>query len=196
MQKLPVILASSSTARLELLSQLNITPIVLPADIDETELPKELPNHAAIRLAIAKASKIAQKHTGYIIGADTMAAVGRRIMPKALSPEMVSDCLKLYSGRRHRLYTGIHIIKKDNKGNTESRSRVVQTIVQFKNLTDNEIQFYANCGEGIGKAGGYAIQGKIQRFISFISGSVSNVVGLPIFETRNMLLSLGWEEDL
>lgn len=197
MQKFPVILASSSTARFELLSKLDIVPIVLPADVDETELPLELPHDASLRLAKAKASKIAQEiQYGYIIGADTIAAIGRRIMPKALDTKMVSDCLKLYSGRRHKLYTGVHIIKKDNQGNIELRSRVVQTIVQFKNLTSDEIAFYANCGEGIGKAGGYSIQGKIQGFISFISGSVSNVIGLPLFETRNMLTSLGWNEQL
>lgn len=189
---LPIILASASKARLDLLSKIGVTPLVIPADIDETEHKGELPHHAASRLAAAKASKIADEvECGYIIGADSIAAVGRRIMPKALTPEMVADCLRLYSGRRHTLYTGVHIIRKDKDGGIESRSRVVETVIKFKRLTEHEISYYAKCGEGIGKAGGCSIQGSIQGFISFMSGSVSNVIGLPLFETRNMLTSLG-----
>jgi len=192
MQNLPVILASSSTARLELLSRINIHPIVIPADVDETELVNELPHRAAIRLSQQKAEKIARDiEYGYIIGADTIAAVGRRVMPKALTPNMVANCLKCYSGRRHKLYTGVHIIKKNIDATLETRSRLVETIVQFKRLTEQEIEFYSNCGEGIGKAGGYAVQGCVQGFISFISGSFSNIIGLPLYETRNMLISLG-----
>ncbi|MES2215357.1 MAG: Maf family protein [Pseudomonadota bacterium] len=194
MQTLPIILASASPARLELLSRIDIHPIVKPADVDETELPRELPGQAASRLATLKANKISQEiEGGYIIAADTVAAVGRRIMPKALTPEMVADCLKLYSGRRHRIYTGVHIIKKTEDGTRESRSRLVQTVVAFKRLTDQEIDWYANCGEGIGKAGGYSVQGSVQGFVSFISGSFSNIIGLPLFETRNMLISLGYK---
>jgi septum formation protein len=194
MHPLPIILASASHARLELLSHINIHPVVSPADVDETEMPKELPHEAAIRLATAKASKIAEEvECGYIIGADTIAAVGRRIMPKALSSEMVEGCLRLYSGRRHRLYTGVHIIKKTTNGEIFSRSKVVQTTVGFKRLTEQEISYYSHCGEGVGKAGGYAVQGSVQGFISFISGSFSNIIGLPLFETRNMLVSLGYK---
>jgi len=190
MPQLPIILASASPARLELLSRIGIHPSVIPADVDETEYRGELPKDVAARLSIAKAEKVAlEAESGYIIGADTVAAVGRRIMPKALTTEMVADCLRLYSGRRHRLYTGVHIIKKTDK--IESRSRVVETTVRVKVLTEEEIQFYAHSGEGLHKAGGYSIQGIFQSFVPFISGSFSNIIGLPLFETRNMLMSLG-----
>ena len=191
--KLPIILASASSARLDLLSRINIHPIVMPADIDETEKRGELPHAVASRLSREKAETIAaQIDRGYIIGADTVAAVGRRIMPKALTPEMVAQCLALYSGRRHKLYTGVHIIKKHNDGSIVTRTKLSQTVVQFKRLTSQEIEFYAHCGEGLGKAGGYSIQGAVQAYVSFISGSFSNIIGLPLFETRNMLLSLGF----
>ena len=194
MQNIPIILASNSPARRELLSSIYIDPIIIPADVDETEFARELPNEVAIRLSKAKAIKTAEGvECGYIIGADTVAAVGRRIMPKALTSAMVADCMSLYSGRRHRIYTGVHIIKKNTDGRMESRSRLVQTIVGFKRMTDQEIEHYANCGEGIGKAGGYAVQGSVQGLISFISGSFSNIIGLPLFETRNMLISLGYK---
>jgi septum formation protein len=193
MNSINVILASASKARLELLSGINIHPIVTPADVDESEFPGELPNSIALRLAQAKAQKVASEvESGYIIGADTVAAVGRRVMPKALDSKMVEQCLRFYSGRRHKLYTGVHIIRKDGQS-LNSRSRVVETIVKFKPLTESEIGFYSNCGEGVGKAGGYSIQGSAQAFVSFISGSFSNIIGLPLFETRGMLESLGYQ---
>jgi septum formation protein len=190
MSQLPIILASASPARLELLSRIGIHPSVMPADVDETEHKGELPGAVAGRLSQAKAEKIASEvESGYIIAADTVAAVGRRIMPKALTSEVVADCLRLYSGRRHKLYTGVHIIKKTDK--IEFRSRLVETVVRVKNLTEEEIQFYAHCGEGLHKAGGYSIQGAFQAFVPFVGGSFSNIIGLPLFETRNILLSLG-----
>lgn len=190
MSQIPIILASASPARLELLSRINIHPSVIPADVDEAEHRGELPSEVATRLAIAKAEKVASEvEVGYIIAADTVAAVGRRIMPKALTPEMVADCLRLYSGRRHKLYTGVHIIKKSDK--LESRTRLVETVVRVKRLTNEEIHFYSTCGEGLNKAGGYSIQGIFQSFVPFIGGSFSNIIGLPLFETRNMLTSLG-----
>lgn len=190
MSQIPIILASASPARLELLARINIHPSVMPADIDETEHRGELPAGVATRLSLAKAEKVAADvDSGYIIAADTVAAVGRRIMPKALTPEMVASCLCLYSGRRHKLYTGVHIIKKTDK--IETRSRLVETVVRVKRLTEDEINFYAHCGEGLHKAGGYSIQGIFQSFVPFIGGSFSNIIGLPLFETRNMLVSLG-----
>lgn len=192
MPKIPIILASASPARLELLARINIHPTVMPADVDETEDRGELPGNVATRLSSAKANKIASEvDCGYIIAADTVAAVGRRIMPKALTPEMVANCLRLYSGRRHKLYTGVHIIKKTDK--LESRTRLVETVVRVKRLTEEEIGFYAHCGEGLNKAGGYSIQGIFQSFVPFIGGSFSNIIGLPLFETRNMLISLGFD---
>lgn len=190
MSQIPIILASASPARLELLKRINIHPLTMPADVDETELKGELPGDVAIRLCIAKGEKVAATvDQGYIIAADTVAAVGRRIMPKALTAEMVASCLRLYSGRRHKIYTGVHIIKKTNK--LKSRTRLVETVVRIKRLTEEEISFYSNCGEGLEKAGGYSIQGIFQSFTPFISGSFSNIIGLPLFETRNMLISLG-----
>lgn len=191
MSNLPIILASASPARLELLSRIGIHPIVLPANIDESEYKRELPFEVASRLSKAKAEAVAlTSENGYIIAADSVAAVGRRIMPKALTPEMVADCLRAFSGRRHSLYTGVHIIKKTAE-RMESRHRVVKTVIKFKNLSTDEIDLYVNLGEGLNKAGGYSIQGYAQSYVSFISGSFSNIIGLPLYETRNMLTSLG-----
>lgn len=194
---LPLILASASPNRVELLARIGIVPNqILPADIDETEKPQELPRKVAQRLAYDKAHKIASiLEEGYIIGADTVAAVGRRILPKALDDQMVRDCLKMLSGRRHRLYTGVTVIKK-SKGMVEERHQIVQTILKFKRLTDHEIEIYVKSSEGINKAGGYAIQGLVQAYIEYIGGSFSNVVGLPLCELKNMLTSLGYSMEL
>jgi len=190
---LPFILASASPNRVELLSKIGIVPDhIIPADISEIERPKELPREVAKRLAYEKAMKVASSiQEGYIVGADTVAAVGRRILPKALDNEMVRFCLNMLSGKRHRLYTGVTIIKKSN-GMFIERHRIVQTILKFKALTDDEIESYIKSGEGLDKAGGYAIQGLAQGYIEYIGGSFSNVVGLPLYEVRNMLLSLGY----
>lgn len=194
MQDLPIILASASPARLELLSRIGVNPIVMPADIDETEYKKELPHDVAIRLSKTKAKTIASTiDKGYVIGADSVSAVGRRIMPKAITPEMVADCLRAFSGRRHNLYTGVYIIKKTPQ-KIEVRQRIVQTVIKFKALSDKEIDFYVQLGEGLGKAGGYSIQGFAQSYVSFIGGSFSNIIGLPLYETRNMLISLGYNK--
>ncbi len=188
-----VILASASPARLSLLSSIYIDPIVMPADVDETEFPKELPPTIAMRLSKMKAEKIAtQIDEGYIIAADTVCSVGRRVLPKALTKDMVTECLLLLSGRRHNIYTGVHIIKK-NFDQIDFRHKVVKTVVQFKRLSKQEIEFYSNSNEGINKAGGYAIQGYVESYVSFIRGSFSNIRGLPLYETRNMLGSLGYK---
>ena len=195
MSSLPLILASASPNRVDLLSRIGIVPDkILPADVDEAEHKGELPRNVAIRLAYEKAAKVASLvDSGYIIGADTVAAVGRRTLPKALDERMVRDCLKLVSGRRHKLYTGVTIIKKQGS-KIEERHRVVQTILKLKRLTDKEIDRYVASGEGINKAGGYGIQGLAQSYIEYISGSFSNVVGLPLFELQNMLNSLGYNK--
>lgn len=197
MPNLPIILASQSPARLELLTRIRIYPDqILPANIDESERPKELVAKLATRLAYEKAITVASKFDGaIIIAADTVSAKGRKILPKALTAEDVRYCLKEFSGCRHRIYTGVCIIKKVT-GEILIRQRLVQTIVKFKRLTDQEIDFYCNLGEGIDKAGGYSIRGYAEAFISFISGSYSNVVGLPLFETVNMLNSLGVRASL
>lgn len=194
MSLLPLILASASPNRLDLLSKIGIVPDqIIPADVDETELARELPRNVSIRLAHAKAMKVSEMiDNGYIIGADTVAAIGRRILPKATSDAMVRDCLNLISGRRHRLYTAVTVIKKTSS-TLEQRHRLVQTVLKFKRLTNQEIEHYVLSGEGLNKAGGYAIQGLVQSYVEYIGGSFSNVVGLPLFELRNMLNSLGYK---
>ena len=193
LMRLPLILASASPARLALLKQIGIIPDqVLPADIDETEFPKESPRKLAERLAYEKATAIANTSSkGIIIGSDTVPVVGRSIMRKAATKEDIKKSLELLSNRRHRIYTGICIIKKDN---SEYRilKRVVKSTLKFKKLSKNEIDYYCMLEEGIGKAGGYTISGYAESYISFLSGSFSNIVGLPLFETMNMLNSLGF----
>ncbi|MGX6960345.1 MAG: Maf family protein [Rickettsia endosymbiont of Pentastiridius leporinus] len=191
--KLPIILASQSPARIELLKRIKITPTqIIPADIDETPNLRELPNHLATRLAHEKATKVASQieNSAIIIAADTVTAVGRRILPKTSTAEEVKYCMKMLSGRRHRVYTGLCIIKKDQQ-QLITRQKIIQTIVKFKKLSDEEINFYCSLDEGLDKAGGCKISGYAEAFISFISGSYSNVMGLPLFETINALNSLG-----
>ena len=185
-----LILASSSPRRLELLRQIGIIPdkTVAP-DSDETPLKAELPRALALRLAEAKADAVRQKHTGgFILAGDTVVACGRRILPKCANQEEVKKCLALLSGRRHRVYGGICVIDPAGKKAT----RLAESIVTFKRLSPDEIETYAKSGEGEGKAGGYALQGRAAAFIRFISGSASNIIGLPLFETAQLLASLGY----
>jgi len=179
------ILASSSPRRLSLLADIGIKPDkILPADIDETPQPTELPRHLAQRLAREKLEAIAKRNPDAIVlAADTVVAVGRRILPKAETAGEVRDCLKLLSGRRHHVYTGVAVHVPGNK----IRERVVDSIVAFNTLMPQDIESYVTSGEGMGKAGGYAIQGKAAAYIRFISGSYSNIVGLPLFEVAQML---------
>jgi septum formation protein len=185
-----LILASASPRRLELLAQIGITPNdVLPADIDESPLARELPRQHAARLALGKARKIAgQESKSWILGADTVVGVGRRILPKAEDKATARLCLKLLSGRAHRVFGGVAIISPDGKVS----ERLVMTRVKFKRLSEQEIQGYLDCGEWQGKAGGYAIQGHAATFVAGINGSYSNV-GLPLYETTALLSGLGWE---
>lgn len=192
---LPIILASQSPARLEILQKLYITPSkTIPADIDESELPKESPDRLAFRLACEKAEKVAKniKEDSIIIGADTVTARGKKILPKALTTEDVRYCLNILSGRTHKVYTGVCIIKKISK-ELIIRKKLVETIVKFKRLTEQEIEFYCNLEEGLHKAGGCKISGYAEAFIPTIKGSYSNIMGLPMFETRNILTSLGYQ---
>jgi septum formation protein len=186
-----LILASASPRRLELLAQVGITPDdVLPADIDESPLAQELPRQHAARLALIKARKIAgQESEAWVIGADTVVGVGRRILPKAEDEATARRCLQLLSGRAHRVFGGVAIFSPDGKVS----ERLVVTRVKFKRLSEQEMQDYLNCGEWQGKAGGYAIQGHAASFVAGINGSYSNVVGLPLYETMNLLSGLGWE---
>ena len=186
-----LILASASPRRLELLAQIGITPDdVLPADIDESPLAQELPRQHAARLALIKARKIAgQESEAWVIGADTVVGVGRRILPKAEDEATARRCLQLLSGRAHRVFGGVAIFSPDGKVS----ERLVVTRVKFKRLSEQEMQDYLNCGEWQGKSGGYAIQGHAASFVAGINGSYSNVVGLPLYETTTLLSGLGWE---
>lgn len=185
-----LILASASPRRQELLKQVGITPHqIIPADIDETPLKSEKPNAIAERLSLAKAEKIFENHKGhYILASDTIVACGNRILGKADDVDEAKRFLMLLSGRRHNVYTGICLISPDGK----ISSKTVKTVVKFKSLERSDLEFYLKHDEWQGKAGGYAIQGLGARFIKGINGSYSNVVGLPLFETVNMLKGRGY----
>lgn len=184
-----LVLASASPRRLALLAQIGIVPDrVTPTDIDENVLPDELPRQHAQRLARAKAAAMADPAADYVLAADTVVAVGRRILPKAATEADARRCLALLSGRRHRVLTGVVVLAPCGRRG----ERLVQTMVGFSRLTERQIAAYLASGEWRGKAGGYAIQGRAAAFIRFISGSYSNVVGLPLYETAQLLRGLGW----
>jgi septum formation protein len=186
----PFVLASSSPRRRDLLAQIGVWPdAIVPAEIDETPLPRELPAPMARRLARAKAEAVAAAHPGaLVLGADTVVAAGRRVLPKAETAEQARACLALLSGRRHRVHAGVCVIAPDGR----RAERLVTTIVAFKRLTPAEIDGYLATGEWQGKAGGYAIQGRAGAFVRFLSGSYSAVVGLPLAETAALLGGLGF----
>jgi len=181
----PFTLASASPRRLALLAQAGIVPArVIAPDIDERPRKSELPRAYALRLALAKAGSVAERATeAPVLAADTVVACGRRILPKAETAEEVERCLRLLSGRRHQVLTALALMRAGEK----PRTRLVVTRVAFKVLTPTEIGDYLMSGEGIGKAGGYAIQGRAEAFVRFINGSYSNVVGLPLYETLSLL---------
>jgi septum formation protein len=185
-----LILASASPRRRDLLAQIGVQiSAVDPADIDETPLKGELPAPHAQRLARAKAELVAARHPGaFVLAADTVVACGRRILPKAETLDQAKECLKLLSGRRHRVLGGVCLIAPDGRRS----ERVVTTQVTFSRLDETDLQAYLEGGEWHGKAGGYAIQGKAAVFIRWIGGSYSNVVGLPLQESYAMLRGLGY----
>lgn len=185
-----LVLASASPRRLELLGQLGIRPdAVDPAAVDEAPRRGELPPPHALRLAEEKARAVAARHPGaLILGADTVVACGRRILPKAEDAATARRCLALLSGRRHRVHGGVCLIAPDGR----ILRRLVTTAVVFKRLEPLEIEEYLASGEWHGKAGGYAIQGLAAAYAREIVGSYSNVVGLPLHETYQMLRGLGW----
>jgi septum formation protein len=184
-----LILASASPRRLDLLARIGVAVAAVdPAEIDETPLPAERPSDYARRIAAAKAAAVAQRHPGAVIlAADTVVAAGRRILPKAVDADEVQACLKLLAGRRHHVLSAVTVI--DAAGS--ARHRLSDSVVTFGPLGDTIIQAYAASGEGVGKAGGYAIQGRAEAFVRFLAGSHSGVVGLPLFETRALLLAAG-----
>jgi septum formation protein len=189
MQRL--ILASASPRRLDLLARIGVVPdAIIPADIDESVPKGELPRDHALRLATEKAEAVAKRHPdAMILAADTVVAVGRRILPKVEDETTLRACMKLLSGRRHRVLTGVALAAPGQP----LRTRVVETMIAMKRLSPQEIDFYAGHGEWRGKAGGYALQGYGEVYVRHIAGSYSNVVGLPLAETRNLLKGAGYQ---
>ena len=196
MSAAPLVLASGSPRRIELLQQAGIEPDrVFPADVDETPARAEHPRSLAKRLAREKAARAleglkaeADHAPAYVLAADTVVAVGRRILPKAEILDEAEACLALLSGRSHRVYSGICLITPAGK----ERLKLVETRVRFKRLTKPEIDAYLASGEWRGKAGGYAVQGLAGAFVVKLVGSYTNVVGLPLFETVGLLAADGY----
>ena len=191
-----LILASSSPRRLALLNQVGIEPVhLVPANVDETPDKGEVPRRLAQRLADLKALTAQKKarqsglsDNALVLAADTVVAVGRRILPKAETMEEAASCLKLLSGRSHRVYTGLTLISPAGR----IRKRTVETRLRFKRLSPKEMEAYLASAEWRGKAGGYAIQGIAGSFVIKMSGSYSAVVGLPLYETVQLLSSVGY----
>ena len=178
-----LVLASASPRRLALLAQIGVAPDeVIAADIDETPLKGETPRNLALRLARRKAQAV-RASGALVLAADTVVAVGRRVLPKAESESEARACLKLLSGRSHRVYTGVAVVAPDNA----MRTRLVETRVAFKVLSAQETEVYIASGEWLGKAGGYAAQGLAGRYITSIIGSYSSVIGLPLYETASLI---------
>ena len=182
-----LVLASASPRRLDLLRQIGLEPdAVDPADTDETPGLREVPRAYALRMAAAKLAAVMPRHPEAVgLAADSVVAVGRRILPKAETEAQARTCLALLSGRRHKVLGGVAVGRAG-----KTRTRLVETAVRFKRLAPSEIDDYVRSGEWQGKAGGYAIQGRAAAFVAFLSGSYSNVVGLPLFETAALLKSL------
>lgn len=183
-----LVLASSSPRRLDLLARIGVVParIAVP-DVDETPLKAELPRDYVQRLAEAKARAVPRATGEIVLAGDTAIALGRRILPPADTEQVQRTLLALLSGRRHHCLSAVCVIDADGT----ARGRLADTIVAFKPLTPAEIDSYVACGEGLGKAGGYAIQGRAEAFVRFLSGSHSGVIGLPLFETRALLAAAG-----
>lgn len=191
-----LVLASGSPRRLSLLNQAGIEPDALrPADVDETPKRGELPRGCANRLARAKAEAALKAvqldddlRGSFILAADTVVAVGRRILPKAELADEASQCLRLLSGRNHRVYTAVCIVTPKEG----FRQRLIETRVRFRRLTEDDIRAYIDCGEWRGKAGGYAVQGIAGSFVVKMVGSYTNIVGLPLYETVSLLAGEGF----
>lgn len=185
----PFILASASPRREALLTLIGVTPDkITPADIDETPVAGESPRDLALRLAREKADAVARDNPGaYVLGSDTVVGCGRRILPKAEDEKSARACLALLSGRAHRVFSGVALAHPDKTIAT----RIVETRVKVRRLTTDDINEYIDSSEWDGKAGGYAIQGLFAKHIIMIIGSHPNVVGLPLYETANLLRGVG-----
>jgi septum formation protein len=191
-----LVLASGSPRRLALINQAGVEPDSLePAEIDETPERGELPRTLAVRLAREKGLKAQERiraredlKGAFILAADTVVAVGRRIMPKPELLEEAASCLRLLSGRTHRVYSGVCLITP----NDSVKTRLVETRVRFKRLSDQDIESYLASGEWRNKAGGYAVQGLAGTFVVKLVGSYTNVVGLPLYESIALLAGEGY----
>jgi septum formation protein len=178
-----LVLASASPRRLALLAQIGVTPDeVIATDVDETPLKGEAPRLLALRLARAKAEAV-KAPGAVVLAADTVVAVGRRLLPKAETEQQARDCLARLSARSHRVYTGVAV----RSAQGDVRERLAKTRVAFKRLSSSDVDAYIASGEWRGKAGGYAVQGLAARYITSIIGSYSSVVGLPLYETAHLL---------
>jgi septum formation protein len=183
-----LILASASPRRLALLAQIGLAPAeTVAAAIDETPQKHELPRSLAQRLARAKAAAVSRPGA-FVLAADTVVACGRRVLPKADTEAQAKACLALLSGRRHRVLTCVVLVAADGR----QTERLADSVVGFSRLTEAQMAAYIACGEWQDKAGGYAIQGRAGAFVRFLSGSYSNVVGLPLFETAQLLRGAGY----
>jgi septum formation protein len=185
-----LVLASASPRRLDLLRQIGVHPdAVISAEIDESPKSKETPRQLAIRLAAEKAARVAASEPdAFVLAADTVVAVGRRVLPKVADEAEGRRCLELLSGRAHRVLTGVAVEAPGGR----RAARLVESRVHFKRLTPEEISHYLESGEGRGKAGGYAVQGRAGAFVTSLQGSYSGVVGLPLYETMSLLTGLGY----
>jgi len=184
-----LVLASSSPRRRDLLARIGVVPDRIAApDVDETPLKGELPRAYVLRIAIAKAEAVPRAPSEIVLAGDTSIAVGRRILGKPADEADLRRMLGLLSGRRHHCLSAVCVIGADGA----ARTRISVTVVAFKRLTQAEIDRYVASGEGMGKAGGYAIQGRAEAFVRLLSGSHSGVVGLPVFETRALLEAAGY----
>jgi septum formation protein len=183
-----LVLASTSPRRRDLLARLGVEPARIAApDIDEDPHPRELPRVYALRLAVEKAAAVERGPHEIVIAGDTTIALGRRILPPALTEDIQRELLRALSGRRHHALSAVCVV--DAAGT--ARTRLADTVVAFKPLSEPEIDAYVASGEGLGKAGGYAIQGRAEAFVRFLHGSHSGVIGLPLFETRALLKAAG-----
>ncbi len=191
-----LVLASASPRRLQLLERVGLVPDLLnPADIDELPHKRETPRALSIRLAREKAEQAQRMPlvrdmgaNAFILAADTVVGLGRRILPKAETEDEARDCLSLLSGRSHWVYSTVCLIAPGNRIST----RCVETKVRFKRLSREDVDSYIACGEWRGKAGGYAIQGRAEAFVRMLTGSHSAVIGLPLYETVHLLEGAGY----
>lgn len=197
-EKSVLVLASGSPRRLQLLEQIGYRPDHLsPADIDETPHKGERPDAYAMRLArekadvaFARVGEVLGHANAFVLAADTVVSAGRRILPKADSLDVADRCLRLLSGRSHRVVTAVVLMAKGR-----TRERLVETRVKMKRLSEREIAEYLESGEWEGKAGGYAIQGRAGAFVMQLTGSYPNVVGLPLYETEQLLVGSGFRRE-